>query len=335
MVTSTTPSVSGEVDVAAVGASIKFGNATATEGGKDITVQPSEVRRQEIIHMSGAQDLQLLHSTGKGNSAISIRNQAVSGGSLKRRLDEELPRDRHHRDGNEHGSSTNDDIERIRQQFSNDGHLQQQHKQQTTAAAAATVASGNAIGSESIDKQQHSTAAAAAAAAAIASGNANGSESIDSNIATSINDNNISNPNSTTATGNINRNYVINNNNLSTTSSSPKATTSTMPFTDIYGRIPGKEPKFTIPCPNDNCSRHLASSRLALHLEKCLGLVSSSRRGSNASKQSAAAAAVATKATAVAMTTTTSKAISPASKSNGGNKKLPGKQAKRRNSKAK
>lgn len=307
MVTSTTPSVSGEVDVAAVGASIKFGNATATEGGKDITVQPSEVRRQEIIHMSGAQDLQLLHSTGKGNSAISIRNQAVSGGSLKRRLDEELPRDRHHRDGNEHGSSTNDDIERIRQQFSNDGHLQQQHKQQTTAAAAATVASGNAIGSESID----------------------------SNIATSINDNNISNPNSTTATGNINRNYVINNNNLSTTSSSPKATTSTMPFTDIYGRIPGKEPKFTIPCPNDNCSRHLASSRLALHLEKCLGLVSSSRRGSNASKQSAAAAAVATKATAVAMTTTTSKAISPASKSNGGNKKLPGKQAKRRNSKAK
>ena len=307
MVTSTTPSVSGEVDVAAVGASIKFGNATATEGGKDITVQPSEVRRQEIIHMSGAQDLQLLHSTGKGNSAISIRNQAVSGGSLKRRLDEELPRDRHHRDGNEHGSSTNDDIERIRQQFSNDGHLQQQHKQQTTAAAAATVASGNAIGSESID----------------------------SNIATSINDNNISNPNSTTATGNINRNYVINNNNLSTTSSSPKATTSTMPFTDIYGRIPGKEPKFTIPCPNDNCSRHLASSRLALHLEKCLGLVSSSRRGSNASKQSAAAAVAATKAAVMAVTATTSRTISPASKSNGGKKKLPGKQAKRRNSKVK
>jgi hypothetical protein len=301
---STTPSVSGEADVAAVGASIKFGNATATDGGKDITIQPSEVRRQEI-HMSGAQDLQLLHSTGKGNSAIPIRNQAVSGGSLKRRLDEDLPRDRHHRDGNEHGSSTNDDIKRIRQQFSNHGHLQQQYKQQHYTAAAA-VASGNAIGSESID----------------------------SNIATSINDNNISNPNSTTANGNINRNYVINN-NLSTTSSSPKATTSTMPFTDIYGRIPGKEPKFTIPCPNDNCSRHLASSRLALHLEKCLGLVSSSRRGSNASKQSAAAAAVATKATAVAMTTTTSKAISPASKSNGGNKKLPGKQAKRRNSKAK
>lgn len=301
---STTPSVSGEADVAAVGASIKFGNATATDGGKDITIQPSEVRRQEI-HMSGAQDLQLLHSTGKGNSAIPIRNQAVSGGSLKRRLDEDLPRDRHHRDGNEHGSSTNDDIKRIRQQFSNHGHLQQQYKQQHYTAAAA-VASGNAIGSESID----------------------------SNIATSINDNNISNPNSTTANGNINRNYVINN-NLSTTSSSPKATTSTMPFTDIYGRIPGKEPKFTIPCPNDNCSRHLASSRLALHLEKCLGLVSSSRRGSNASKQSAAAAVAATKAAVMAVTATTSRTISPASKSNGGKKKLPGKQAKRRNSKVK
>jgi hypothetical protein len=296
------------VDVAAVGASIKFGNATATEGGKDITVQPSEVRRQEIIHMSGAQDLQLLHSTGKGNSAISIRNQAVSGGSLKRRLDEELPRDRHHRDGNEHGSSTNDDIKRIRQQFSNDGHLQQQNKQQQSTAAAA--------------------------AAAVASGNAIGSENIDSNIATSINDNNISNPNRTTATGNINRNYVINN-NLSSTSSLPRATTSTMPFTDIYGRIPGKEPKFTIPCPNENCSRHLASSRLALHLEKCLGLVSSSRRGSNASKQSAAAAVAATKAAVMAVTATTSKTISPASKSNGGKKKLPGKQAKRRNSKVK
>jgi hypothetical protein len=46
--------------------------------------------------------------------------------------------------------------------------------------------------------------------------------------------------------------------------------------TDIYGRIPGREPKYAIACPN--CDRHLSSSRLAVHLEKCMGL-SSSRRG--------------------------------------------------------
>lgn len=48
-------------------------------------------------------------------------------------------------------------------------------------------------------------------------------------------------------------------------------------LTDIYGRTPGKEPKYTIACPN--CGRHLSSSRLAIHLEKCMGL-SSSRKNS-------------------------------------------------------
>jgi len=48
-------------------------------------------------------------------------------------------------------------------------------------------------------------------------------------------------------------------------------------LTDIYGRTPGKEPKYTIACPN--CGRHQSSSRLAIHLEKCMGL-SSSRKNS-------------------------------------------------------
>ena len=49
------------------------------------------------------------------------------------------------------------------------------------------------------------------------------------------------------------------------------------PLTDIYGRTPGKEPNYTIACPN--CGRHLSSSRLANHLEKCMGS-SSSRKNS-------------------------------------------------------
>ncbi|KAL9189617.1 hypothetical protein ACHAXT_009292 [Thalassiosira profunda] len=52
---------------------------------------------------------------------------------------------------------------------------------------------------------------------------------------------------------------------------------------DIYGRTPGKEPPFPIPCPN--CHRSLAASRMASHLEKCLGIStrSTARKASSAS----------------------------------------------------
>ena len=53
-------------------------------------------------------------------------------------------------------------------------------------------------------------------------------------------------------------------------------------YTDIYGRTPGKEPRYTIPCPNyPACTRNISCSRLAVHLEKCLGLPSSRRRNSS------------------------------------------------------
>ncbi|KAL7524166.1 hypothetical protein ACHAWF_000839, partial [Thalassiosira exigua] len=54
---------------------------------------------------------------------------------------------------------------------------------------------------------------------------------------------------------------------------------------DIYGRTPGKEPSHPIPCPN-YCGRQISSSRMALHLEKCLGLVK--KRGSNTTGSSGA-----------------------------------------------
>jgi hypothetical protein len=113
----------------------------------------------------------------------------------------------------------------------------------------------------------------------------------------------------------------------STPPSSLRATINTMPLTDIYGRVPGKEPKHTIPCPN--CGRQLSSSRLALHLEKCLGLVSSSRRGSGGRGKLSAAAAAAAAAEATPIVKTT------AAKSKGGNKKVvkPDKQTRRRSSK--
>ncbi|KAL3776471.1 hypothetical protein ACHAWO_007551 [Cyclotella atomus] len=40
--------------------------------------------------------------------------------------------------------------------------------------------------------------------------------------------------------------------------------------TDIYGRIPSKEPKYPISCPT--CGRIISVSRFAGHLEKCLGI---------------------------------------------------------------
>mmetsp|Transcript_28556 Transcript_28556/g.44980 ORF Transcript_28556/g.44980 Transcript_28556/m.44980 type:complete len:143 (-) Transcript_28556:1007-1435(-) len=64
------------------------------------------------------------------------------------------------------------------------------------------------------------------------------------------------------------------------------ATSSARYYTDIYGRVPGKEPKYPIPCPN--CKRELAVSRFCQHLEKCMGLggrgVSSSHSSSSGSQ---------------------------------------------------
>lgn len=50
------------------------------------------------------------------------------------------------------------------------------------------------------------------------------------------------------------------------------------PRTDIYGRTPGKDAPYPIPCPN-GCGRQITSSRIAQHLEKCLGLTSRRSRG--------------------------------------------------------
>lgn len=88
--------------------------------------------------------------------------------------------------------------------------------------------------------------------------------------------------------------------------------------TDIYGRVPGKEPKYPIPCPSEyqdieridyfnnfalliqsfvvhtalymaDCKRELAVSRFCQHLEKCMGLggrgVSSSHHSSSSGSQ--------------------------------------------------
>lgn len=50
---------------------------------------------------------------------------------------------------------------------------------------------------------------------------------------------------------------------------------STTTTTDIWGRIPPKEPKTTARCPV--CSRHVSTSRFAPHLDKCMGIGSLSR----------------------------------------------------------
>ena len=58
----------------------------------------------------------------------------------------------------------------------------------------------------------------------------------------------------------------------STTSKHASKTTIVRSTThDIYGRIWSKEPKYTIACPND-CGRFLATSKIAMHLEKCFGI---------------------------------------------------------------
>lgn len=68
--------------------------------------------------------------------------------------------------------------------------------------------------------------------------------------------------------------------NSSTPVEKISASNTSASLTDIYGRTPGKEPKYTIVCPN--CGRHLSSSRLSNHLEKCMGLLSSRRNSVSA-----------------------------------------------------
>ena len=95
--------------------------------------------------------------------------------------------------------------------------------------------------------------------------------------------------------------------------------------TDIYGRTPGKEPKYTIPCPN-NCGRQISSSRMALHLENFLG-ISSGRRISN----NPAASGNNRRGNASASTTSSVGKGNGVSK--GGKASRQGKQAKRKSSK--
>jgi len=96
-------------------------------------------------------------------------------------------------------------------------------------------------------------------------------------------------------------------------------------YTDIYGRTPGKEPKYTIPCPN-NCGRQILSSRMALHLEKCLGISSSRRRFSNNP-------ASGTNRRGNASASTTSSVGKGNGVNKGGKASRQGKQAKRKSSK--
>lgn len=68
-----------------------------------------------------------------------------------------------------------------------------------------------------------------------------------------------------------------------TTETSTQQTSSTMvtrghhasTTTDIYGRVPPKEPKTTAKCPV--CSRYVSTSRFAPHLDKCMGIGTMSR----------------------------------------------------------
>lgn len=227
----------------------------------------------------------------------------VAAGVLKRCIDEEFSRDRHDNDndnkgyGGDDSCSNKDDTKRIRWQYSNDA------QQQSSLSAVSGITTVHERSNTNRSTSDTDT-----------------SSCIISNC-NNINDN-ITSP----------KNSNINNktkNNLPSTPSSLRATTiAMMPLTDIYGRVPGKEPSHTIPCPNDNCSRHLASSRLASHLEKCLGLVFLSRRGSGGSvKLSSTEGAAA--ANTIAMKTN--------AKTVGGNKKMvkPGKQTRRRSSKFK
>lgn len=76
-------------------------------------------------------------------------------------------------------------------------------------------------------------------------------------------------------------------NNSSTTPTSSQTefmsknkTEKSRPATDIYGRIPAKEPKYPISCPA--CSRIISVSRFAAHLEKCMGI---SRRSLSPTKR--------------------------------------------------
>jgi hypothetical protein len=291
-------------------------------------VKGSEVRRQE--HGDGRQALTpapapglLISSDGAAAGVPTTHNsdeRHAEGRSMKRNINEELPGNhprQHDYDTNQYGSASSssniDDTKRIRLQINTNDKQQQQQ-----SSSAAT--SGSPIVSERIDGKTISISDASSHV----SNKTNSSNNIHDVKGNTIN---------TTSTTAITTSSIVNNNLPATPSSSAlKATTTTMPsLTDIYGRIPGKEPKHTIPCPND-CGRQLSSSRLALHLEKCLGLVTSSRRGSGGagklSSAVAAAAAAASARSATPITTTTAKV-------RGGDKKVakPGKQTRRRSSK--
>ena len=284
----------------------------------------SEARRQE--HGDGTQALISTDRDGAaaaaGVTTVHYSDQRqVSGGSLKRNNNEELPGNhpQQHDDTNQYGrtssSSNIGDTKRIRLQINTNDTQQQQSPSAATSGSPIIV-------SEKIDGKSISVSDASSYVGIKTNNN--------------IHDVKGNTINTTSTTSSTTSSIVICN--LPTTPSSAlKATTSAMPsLTDIYGRIPGKEPKHTIPCPND-CGRQLSSSRLALHLEKCLGLVTSSRRGSGgAGKLSSAAAAAAAAAAAVVasargptpITTTTAKV-------RGGDKKVakPGKQTRRKSSK--
>jgi len=108
------------------------------------------------------------------------------------------------------------------------------------------------------------------------------------------------------------------------TSTSPRRkfspTTKVTAGIDIYGRKPGKEPKYLIKCPVESCDRRLFSSDLALHLEKCMGIqpIIPPKRRSGSTVAAAGGGAAAS-------SSSTSKGVAAGSKGGG--------KAKRRNSK--
>lgn len=56
-----------------------------------------------------------------------------------------------------------------------------------------------------------------------------------------------------------------------------EATTSTRSGTDIFGRVPTKEPNYTIPC--HVCSRQVGILKYAPHLDKCMNVTGGRNRG--------------------------------------------------------
>eukprot|EP00970_Alexandrium_tamarense_P018753 scaffold13390_cov376-Alexandrium_tamarense.AAC.1 len=82
------------------------------------------------------------------------------------------------------------------------------------------------------------------------------------------NNNNNNNNEDSTALSSTNTNASTNNNTTTNNNNTI--------YKDIYNRNPSKEPTYPISCPK--CSRKIAVSRFAGHLEKCMGI---STRGGN------------------------------------------------------